>query len=344
MSVSDLEASIIVPNKETLQFCNENAICVNNMRSQIDTTTVYKLPLLASLNVALKPKWDNRLKAFMISLFIPVRFGPQTCSYVGTVFMSRVRTASGLQRELEDQTIEYWKQKKVVHGYYVSNAIKVTKVSGSASASGTSPCALKTWIIPINYKKALLKGFQFKCPISEIQEPSGVIFEKITAQNAKLYYWTLPDLINNVRYRISFFPDFEYFEKWCTIFDTYLVIDNGLHVGMFSLKSSYPVVNSSRQHANVVDLIWSAGKQLNVLQCAAFASKCMYNSVDILRGFCVAGITSDLIDKMNGEISNGEIHKGEINSGDIRNENTLQFIVCPQIDVQKFCAPLFRHW
>ena len=112
------------------------------------------------------------------------------------------------------------------------------------------------------------------------------------------------------------------------MFDTYLVIDNGQCVGMFSIKQSHPVNKITKQQANVMDVIWCIGKQPQTLQCAVYLSKCLYSSIDVVRGYVVGHVTKQTVSDIQGVLTS--------------DQRMLRFVTCPQLNVSKFAAPLFR--
>lgn len=320
---------IVNTSKDTCQFCNSVALCIEGKRSQIDIENFQKLQLLTPLNIGIRPKWDHRLKAFETTLFIPVKIKEQ-CLPLGTTYLTR--STKKYNREfLFEKSFDFWKQHQISCGYYIEHQ------PDPKNGKPRDKNQLDTWMIPIKERRdSALSGDSTSMTL-KIDSETSVIFEKVTLDNANLFYWALPDLVSGQH--VSFFPDLDYFVKWITVFDTYLVIENEKHIGMFSIKMSYPsstslslpqsVLKVSKVNLRVADIVWSVGNHTENINSAIRA---LIDKVDTLRGFLVGGIKSEVIENSKGHITN---EKSILRVFPFQNEVN---------DIKSFGAPIFRPW
>lgn len=310
------------PN-EICEFFNRHNLSTDGTTSvgQIDIITVKLTKKTNTVVIALKYQKTNKIIGVIFASFLSIRvFDGVKCEAIPHAHTYNMCVHSKLRKKgmcmaLIREVTQFGYKNGMYCGYHIvpsphtSNFIKV-----------------HGWIRVVNRKLAKINGFEFNNnsisaadntnttnpnpnnttlymePDSDhytINEPSGLIFEKLTSNNSDKYFWMIPEIM--CTYKFAFLPDQKTLKMWCSTYDTYIVVDNKLPVGVFSINITHPYNSNTKKQTTVANLIWCAGKQPHTLNMALYVSKYKYNNVNVLFGYQMSGITKNTINSVHGE-------------------------------------------
>jgi hypothetical protein len=158
---------------------------------------------------------------------------------------------------------------------------------------------LKSFALKLNIQDDHLKSFALKLnnQIGNAAPNSNMKVTRINTNNVKTAYDYYITQTNN-QY-IKFSPTLDYFTRWINVFDTYLVKDNEIIIGLFSIKEFELISTTTKEiyrYGNNLLFTCNENKCFQVF--ISFISECKNKNIDILT-LCETGyITADLLNKV----------------------------------------------
>lgn len=311
-----------------IQFINQNNRTSTGNITMLTHELLKSYIQLNSLFLILKERKNNTIVGTLITIPIPIHFYESINNNEINDFISEFSTCTtflcisehlrkkGLAIFLMKKMTEYGYDKGLLTSYYVV-PFKI----------GQNSIPIFSWYRPIKLDRARKIGFE--CPSFkknndrterrdrlryQIRLSSRIKIERIDEDRDFDFYFSL---INNKKLYYS--PTKDHLRLWTSQFPTFIVIENGRKIGLFSYYDIQVKLMKTGEISKIAHLLFCQGKQPETIQA------CLYNSkeYDVLYGYRIGDITDEIINQINGFKTDRRLWLSFYNIGLKFNENEI---------------------